>query len=120
MSSDYSRDSGGRFDGSVDRQDILLVFDRLGEDEPLTTSEVANELPIGRRGVHERLEAMRKDGDLGKKNFGNRVVWWAEIAPELDANLTAELEATADEEYEALASGDTTSQEDLEAELGLE
>lgn len=97
-SDDYARESGGEFTESVSRQDILLVFDRLEDEEPLTTAEVADELPIGRRAVHERLQKMYEDGDLGKKDFGNRVVWWAEIAPALDPKLKEELEETADEE----------------------
>ncbi len=116
----YDRDNGGRFSGDVSRQDILLVFDRLADDEPLTTSEVADELPIGRRAVHNRLEQMYKDGDLGKKDFGNRVVWWAEIAPELDPDLSEDLEATGGEEEQALEDGETTSQDELKDELGLE
>ena len=99
MSSDESpRESGGEFSESVSRQEILLVFDRLAEEEPLTTTEIAAELPIGRRALHDRLEKMYRDGDLGKKDFGNRVVWWAEVAPELDPELKAELDETADEE----------------------
>ena len=99
MSSDeYARESGGEFSESVSRQEILLVFDRLAEEEPLTTATVAAELPIGRRAAHDRLEKMYRDGDLGKKDFGNRVVWWAEVAPELDPELKDELDATADEE----------------------
>lgn len=116
----YDRDNGGRFSGEVSRQDILLVFDRLAEEEPLTTSDVAGELPIGRRAVHNRLEAMHDDGDLGKKDFGNRVVWWAEVAPELDRDLAGELDATAGEEEQALASGETVSQDELKDELGLD
>lgn len=99
MSSDeYTRESGGEFSESVSRQEILLVFDRLADEEPLTTAEVAEELPIGRRALHDRLEKMCRDGDLGKKDFGNRVVWWAEIAPALDPDLAEELEETDDEE----------------------
>ncbi|WP_373188815.1 hypothetical protein [Halolamina sp.] len=90
--------AGGEFSESISRQEILLVFDRLAEEEPLTTTEVAEELPIGRRALHDRLEKMSRDGDLGKKDFGNRVVWWAEIAPALAPDLAEELEATADEE----------------------
>lgn len=97
-SDDYARESGGEFSESVSRQDILLVFDRLADEEPLTTSEVAEELPIGRRALHDRLEKMYHDGDLGKKDFGNRVVWWGEVAPALDPELAEELDATADEE----------------------
>ena len=97
-SDDQSRESGGEFGESVSRQEILLVFDRLAEEEPLTTAEVATELPIGRRALHDRLEKMHRDGDLGKKDFGNRVVWWAEVAPALDPELETELDETADEE----------------------
>lgn len=99
MSDDeHTQESGGEFSESVSRQEILLVFDRLADEEPLTTTEVAEELPIGRRALHDRLEKMYRDGDLGKKDFGNRVVWWAEVAPELDPELADELDATADEE----------------------
>lgn len=73
-SDDYARERGGECSESVSRQDILLVFDRLVEEEPLTTSEIAEELPIGRRALHDRLGKMHQDGDLGKKDFGNRVV----------------------------------------------
>lgn len=97
-SDDYARESGGEFSESVSRQEILLVFDRLAEEEPLTAAMVAEELPIGRRALHERLEKMYRDGDLGKKDFGNRVVWWAEVAPELDPELADELDAADDDE----------------------
>jgi len=97
-SDDYTRESGGEFSESVSRQEILLAFDRLADAEPLTTAEVADELPIGRRALHDRLEKMHRDGDVGKKDFGNRVVWWAEVAPELDPKLEDELDATAHEE----------------------
>ncbi|NHX36301.1 MULTISPECIES: helix-turn-helix transcriptional regulator [Halolamina] len=97
-SDDFAREGGGEFSESASRQDILLVFDRLADEEPLTTAEVAEELPIGRRALHDRLEKMHRDGDLGKKDFGNRVVWWAEVAPELDPELADELDATADED----------------------
>lgn len=41
---------------------------------------------------------MHRDGDLGKKDFGNRVVWWAEVAPALEPELETELDETADGE----------------------
>lgn len=82
MSGEFKRDQSGRFSDNVTVQDILKVFDQLYQEEPLTTREVADELPIGRRATHERLEIMHGGGKLGKKDMGNRVVWWANVAPE--------------------------------------
>lgn len=98
MSGEYKRGNGGRFSGDVSDQDILIVFDKLDADGPLTTREVAEELPIGRRATHEHLQRMHEDGQLGKKNMGNRVVWWAELAPELKPEIEAELERRSEEE----------------------
>lgn len=110
MSGEFKRDDGGRFSGEVTEQDILLVFDAEDAEGPLTTREVSDHLPIGRRATHNRLDAMHEAGLLEKKEMGNRVVWWAAVAPRLDPGLQAELEDSEDdEEYISL--------DDLEARL---
>lgn len=61
---------------SVSDEAILDVF--RGSDDPvLIASEVAEELPIGRRGVYQRLEKLAEGGELDHKKIGGRgTVWW--------------------------------------------
>jgi repressor of nif and glnA expression len=88
------RDKTGRFEETVADQEILKVFDY--EDDPvLSASEVADGVrrfgtQITSEGIRNRLEAMAEDGLVSRKKLGARAVgWWAEVAPELDAE-TAE------------------------------
>lgn len=61
---------------TVSDEEILDVF-RGANDPVLIASEVAEELPIGRRGVYKRLESLAENGELGKKKIGGRgTVWW--------------------------------------------
>lgn len=98
------RDDAGRFTETVTEQDILKVFDY--EDDPvLTASEVADGLgrfgiQITGEGVRNRLEGMAEEGLVSRKKLGARAVgWWAEVAPELDAETAEVVEArkTSDE-----------------------
>ncbi|QSW98233.1 winged-helix domain-containing protein [Haloterrigena alkaliphila] len=91
------RDDAGRFEETVTEQDILKVFDY--EDDPvLTTTEVADGLrrfgkSITSEGVRRRLEGMTEEGLVSRKKFGARAVgWWAEVAPELDAETVDRVE----------------------------
>lgn len=60
----------------VTDEEILEVLRESG-DPVLIASEVAEELPIGRRGVYNRLEQLAEDGRLGRKKIGGRgTVWW--------------------------------------------
>lgn len=84
------RDDAGRFEETVTEQEILKVFDY--EDDPvLTASEVAEGLrrfgkQMTSEGVRNRLEEMAEHGLVSRKKLGSRAVgWWAEVAPELDA-----------------------------------
>jgi repressor of nif and glnA expression len=84
------RDKTGRFEETVTDQEILKVFDY--EDDPvLSASEVADGLrrfgkQMTSEGVRHRLEAMAEEGLVSRKKLGARAVgWWAEVAPELDA-----------------------------------
>ena len=66
---------GGRKPRATDK-DILGVF-RSTSDPVLSTSEVADELPIKRRGTLDRLRSLKDDGDLDSKQIGGRnTVWW--------------------------------------------
>jgi len=60
----------------VSDDEILAVF-RESQDPVLIASEVAEQLPIGRRGVYKRLEQLAEEGELGRKKIGGRgTVWW--------------------------------------------
>ncbi|OYR38688.1 hypothetical protein DJ81_16805 [Halorubrum sp. Hd13] len=58
--------------------ETLAVFDKRDDPtEPLTTPEVADSLDADRRAVHDRLEQLVSQGDLGAKVVGtNTQVWW--------------------------------------------
>lgn len=95
------RDDAGRFKETVTDQDILKVFDY--EDDPvLTAQEVAEGLcrfgkQITSEGVRNRLEEMVDEGLVSRKKLGARAVgWWAEVAPDLDAETAETVEARND------------------------
>lgn len=61
---------------SVTDAEILEVFKQV-DDPVLTTSEVAEAVEMGRRGMFDRLQTLEKDGLLKSKKVGGRgAVWW--------------------------------------------
>ena len=82
MSDSQPRGESGEFGETVSEQEILKLFDAA--DEPfLTAGEVAEQLPISPQAVNHRLNEMREEGLVGKKQVGASAVgWWAEVAPE--------------------------------------
>ncbi|MFC5973811.1 hypothetical protein ACFPYI_21000 [Halomarina salina] len=70
--------------------DIIEVFARA-ETPVLTTSMVAEELPIGSRATLDRLKGLREKGDLDSMDVGSRAqVWWV---PEDDSSSADDFEA---------------------------
>jgi hypothetical protein len=68
-------DKGGRKPRVTDK-DLLDVF-RDAEDPVLSTAEVAESVPIKRRGTLNRLRDLEDAGDLESKQIGGRnTVWW--------------------------------------------
>jgi predicted HTH transcriptional regulator len=60
----------------VSDEEILEIFQVV--DEPvLTVGEIAERLPIGRRGLHDRLKNLEEDGVLSSKLAGQTMVWWS-------------------------------------------
>lgn len=60
----------------VSDEEILDVF-RDSTDPFLIASEVAEELPIKRRGVYDRLKKLEEEGTLKSKQVGGRTTgWW--------------------------------------------
>ena len=60
----------------VSDKEILEIF-RMTNDPVLTVEEVAEQLPIGRRGLHDRLKGLEQDGMLSSKLAGQTMVWWS-------------------------------------------
>jgi len=55
--------------------DVVASFD----DPVATTSEIADQLPISRRRVHDRLKSLRDADRVRAKDVGSRTrVWWVE------------------------------------------
>jgi len=66
----------------VTNEEILEVF-RATDDPVLSTAEVAESLPIERRGVFNRLQQLEEDGLLESKEIGGRNrVWWVSDSDE--------------------------------------
>lgn len=104
-----SENEGADHSHKITEQDILKVFD-TAEDPFLTSSEVAEQLPVSRQAVNYRLDQMRERDLVDKKKTGARSVgWWATVAPRLDPDVAARAEA-ADRDS-------AVSLDDLDAEL---
>ena len=55
---------------------ILDTF-REYDDPVLTTSELADALPIGQRAVYNRLQSLAEENQIEKKKVGARgIIWW--------------------------------------------
>jgi hypothetical protein len=111
-------DRGGRKPRVTDA-DLLDVF-RETADPVLSTAEVAEALPIKRRGTLNRLRALEAEGTLDSKQIGGRnTVWWAideraESDRESDpvGSVGGSPETTLDTEDDALDTQETPTIED--------
>ena len=60
----------------VTDEEILTVF-RETDDPVLSTSEIAEDLPLQRRSVYDRLVSLAEEGRIKRKQIGGRnTVWW--------------------------------------------
>jgi hypothetical protein len=55
--------------------DIITIFESTDETF-LSTSEVAEQLPIGKRATLNRLNRLHTDGKIEKKKIGVGCTWW--------------------------------------------
>lgn len=60
----------------VSDSDILEIF-QATNDPVLTVGDVAEQLPIGKRGLHDRLRNLEDEGLLASKLAGQTTVWWS-------------------------------------------
>lgn len=72
------RDDSGQYDDHIPPADVLAIFNRLDDSaEPLTASDVVDELGIARRTAHNKLNRLVDRGQLETKKVGARGrVWW--------------------------------------------
>lgn len=110
--SEQQRDESGKFGEKVTDQDVLKMFDDA--DAPvLTAAEIADELPLSGSAVNSRLNRMREDGLVDRKETGARAVaWWATVAP----RLSPEARRRAD----AADPDDAISQAEMKRRLGMD
>jgi predicted ArsR family transcriptional regulator len=107
-----SSNKGGRKPRVTD-EDLLDVF-RTTSDPVLSTAEVADAVPIKRRGTLNRLQSLEDDGDLESKQIGGRnTVWW--LLEEQDVPRAEERPPATDELQSDDVKGDieTSLDEDL-------
>lgn len=92
----------------VEDEEILEVL-RSADGPRLTTTEVAEELPITRGRTRTRLQRLVDDERLNRETVGNEVVWWL---PERDDEVGDEAadDDETDEEPEATGERDQESE----------
>lgn len=59
----------------VTDEEILAVL-RATADPVLATSEVSDELQIGRTATYKRLRELETTGEVKSKEIGNALAWW--------------------------------------------
>lgn len=70
---EQERDKRGRFEEKVTLEDVLAMFD----GEPISASDVAEKFDISNRAALNKLEQLKKEDEVERKNVGSRaVVWW--------------------------------------------
>lgn len=74
--SDADRDESGKYTVTVADETILAAIGQ-SPGHVGTAAELAEQLPIGRRAVRERLLTLKEQGAVDRKKVGGRaVVWW--------------------------------------------
>src|SRR6056297_2617387 len=76
MSSDSGSDEYPRAPAQKARDENILGVFETTDDPVLTTSEVAEELPIGKRATLNRLEDLVDREEIDSKDVGVGRVWW--------------------------------------------
>jgi predicted ArsR family transcriptional regulator len=122
-----SRDRGenGRFVQKASVDDVLAVLE--ARMDPLTGTEVGDELGISNRAALDKLNELHDRGTIERKKVGGRsVVWWlpSERAAHLDDGTGIETAADrvggfglfADEDGEAFADAVTEAREEFAAD----
>lgn len=78
---DRERNDSGRYNDRIEPDTVLEVFEsRDDRAEPLTASDVVDQMDIARRTAHNKLNELTERGVLETKKVGARGrVWWTPI-----------------------------------------
>lgn len=73
-----SDDRGGRKPRVTDDELLETIDGVLGEIEApvVTTSQIAERVPLTNRAVRKRLRRLADEGAIGVVDVGNTSVWW--------------------------------------------
>lgn len=119
MSSDSDEEEYPRAPAQKARDENILGVFESTVDPVLTTSEVAEELPIGKRATLNRLEDLVERGEIESKDVGVGRVWWrAEPAvspvddPEPAKRAPAERQTEEEPEPASADTADSTAEAD--------
>ncbi|MCU4754366.1 DeoR family transcriptional regulator [Halobacteria archaeon AArc-curdl1] len=63
----------GPFEKQVSDEELL---EYIGEEEVVTTKEVADHFDYHLQTARRRLKQLHEDGELEQKDVGKRFVWW--------------------------------------------
>jgi len=82
------RNDSGRYNDRIEPDTVLELFEeRDDRAEPLTASDVVDEMDIARRTAHNKLNALTERGVLETKKVGARGrVWWTPIRDSRDVH----------------------------------
>lgn len=75
MGGDWERNEGGQFETEYTNEEVM---EAVAENEPASTTEVADELGIARQSADYRLRRLLDDERVSKKKVGNSLVWSVE------------------------------------------
>jgi hypothetical protein len=96
MPSDSDSDEYPRAPAQKARDENILGVFEATDDPVLTTSEVAAELPIGKRATLNRLEDLVERGEIESKDVGVGRVWWRVAPPEPEPEPVPEPDPAAE------------------------
>jgi hypothetical protein len=88
MPSDSDSDEYPRAPAQKARDENILGVFEATDDPVLTTSEVAADLPIGKRATLNRLEDLVERGEIESKDVGVGRVWWRAVPAEPEPEPT--------------------------------
>ena len=94
--------SGGRRK-TISDEEFLRVISTIQNEESdpvITSSELADEVPLGRQGVYQRLEELESQDLVRSKKVGTGRAWWLTVQGQasLNENSDAEGEDPSDSE----------------------
>ena len=82
------RDEHGQFARTVDREDVLAVFEAV-EGPVVTTSDVSDGLGITTESARGKLEDLVRDGSLRRRKTGRTAVYWRATESESESDARA-------------------------------